>query len=111
MHVSVPQATGNSWRIQAVAGDIELIPGGEYCLTFEASSTDSSKPKLLFALQEGWSEPQAWFTEVPLTPELTKYEYRFVMNESIEEGWKFCLNVGKCTGNLVFKNVSLTRIQ
>ena len=110
LHVSVPQATGNSWRIQAVAGNIELIPSGEYCLTFEASSTDSSKPKLLFALQEGWSEPQAWVAEVPLTPELKKYEYCFEMNESIEEGWKFCLNVGKCTGDLVFKNVSLTRI-
>lgn len=110
-HVSVPQATGNSWRIQTVAGDIELIQGCEYRLTFEASSTDSSKPKLLFGLQEGWSEPQAWVAEVPLTPELKSYEFRFVMNERIEDGWKFCLNLGKCTGDLVFKNVSLTRIK
>lgn len=111
LHVSVPEATGNSWKIQAVAGDIELVRGGEYCLTFEASSTDSSKPKLMFALQEGWSEPQAWVAEVPLTPESKSYEFRFVMNEKEEDGWKFCLNVGKCTGDLVIKNVSLTRIR
>lgn len=111
LYVTVPEALGNSWRIQAYTGDIELIQGCEYCLTFEASSSDSSTPKLMFALQEGWSEPQAWVSEIPLTPELTSYEYRFVMNESIEYGWKFCLNVGKCTGDLVFKNVSLTRIQ
>ena len=110
-HVSVPEATGNSWKIQAVAGDIELVRGGEYCLTFEASSTDSSKPKLMFALQEGWSEPQAWVAEVPLTPELKSYEFRFVMNEREEDGWKLCLNGGKCTGDLVFKNASLTRIR
>ena len=110
-HASVPEKLSNSWKRQALAGDIELVQGGEYCLTFEASSTDSSTPKLMFALQEGWSEPQAWVSEIPLTPELTGYEYRFVMNESIEEGWKFCLNLGKCTGDLVFKNVSLTRIQ
>ena len=110
-HASVPQATGHSWKIQAQAGDIELVQGGEYCLTFEASSTDSSTPKLLFGLQEGWSEPQAWVSEVPLTPELTGYEFRFVMHETTEEGWKFCLNLGKCTGDLVFKNVSLTRIE
>ncbi len=109
LHISVPQATGNSWRIQALTGDIELIQGCEYRLTFDASSTDSSKPKLLFGLQEGWSEPQAWVAEVPLTPELKSYEFRFVMTERIEDGWKFCLNVGKCTGDLVFKNVSLVR--
>lgn len=109
-HASVPQKLSNSWKIQAQAGNIEIIQGGEYCLTFEASSTDSSTPKLLFGLQEGWSEPQCWVSEIPLTPDLTKFEYRFVMNESIEEGWKFCLNLGKCTGDLVFKNVSLTRI-
>lgn len=111
LHVSVPEATGNSWKIQAVGGDIELVRGGEYCLTFEASSADSSKPKLMFALQEGWSEPQAWVAEVLLTPELKSYEFRFVMSEKEEDGWKFCLNVGKCTGDLVFKNVSLTRIK
>lgn len=110
-HVSVPQATENSWRVQALAGDIELIPGGEYRLTFDASSSDSAKPKLLFALQEGWSEPQAWVAEIPLTPDLKSYEFRFVMKEWISEGWKFCLNVGKCTGDLVFKNVSLTRVR
>ena len=110
-YVTVPEKLSNSWKIQAYTGDIELIHGGEYCLTFEASSSDSSTPKLMFALQEGWSEPQAWVSEIPLTPELTKYEYRFVMNESIEEGWKFCLNVGKCTGDLVFKNVSLVRVK
>ncbi|MBQ8548586.1 MAG: CotH kinase family protein, partial [Lachnospiraceae bacterium] len=110
-HASVPQAHGHSWEIQAQAGEIELIPGCEYRLTFDASSTDSSKPKLLFGLQEGWSEPQAWVSEVPLTPELKSYEFRFVMTERIEDGWKFCLNLGKCTGDLVFKNVSLVRIK
>ena len=109
LHISIPQATGNSWRIQALTGDIELIQGCEYRLTFDASSTNSSKPKLLFGLQEGWSEPQAWVAEVPLTPELKSYEFRFVMTERIEDGWKLCLNVGKCTGDLVFKNISLVR--
>ncbi|MBR6537699.1 MAG: CotH kinase family protein [Lachnospiraceae bacterium] len=110
-HASVPEKLSHSWKRQALAGDIELVQGGEYCLTFEASSTDSSTPKLLFGLEEGWSEPQAWVSEIPLTPELTSYEYRFVMNEFIEEGWKFCINLGKCTGDLIFKNVSLTRIR
>ncbi len=110
-HITVPQAHGHSWEIQAQAGEVEIEQGGEYCLTFEASSTDSATPKLLFNHPDGWNWPECWVTEVSLTPELTSYEFRFVMKDKTADDWQLCFNLGKCTGDLVFKNVSFTRIK
>lgn len=110
-HVSVPQAHGHSWEIQSQAGEVEIVQGGEYCLTFEASSEDSATPKLLFNHPDGWNWPECWVTEVSLTPELTSYEFRFVMNDNTADDWQLCINFGKCTGDLVFQNVSFTRVR
>ena len=109
--VSVPRASFNHWDIQSQAGGVALEQGKEYLLSFDASSTNSSTVRIFFNRNEGWSWPECWKTDVSLTPELTHYEFRFVMESYTEFDWQFCLNFGKCTGDFVFKNATLTRVK
>ena len=109
--VSVPRASFNHWDIQSQAGGVALEQGKEYLLSFDASSTNSSTVRIFFNRNEGWSWPECWKTDVSLTPELQHYEFRFVMESYTEYDWQFCLNFGKCTGDFVFKNATLTRVK
>lgn len=109
-HVSVPHYYENRWDIQSQAGDITLEQGCEYRLTFDASSSTSSEIRIFFNRHDGWGWPECWRADVTLTPELSSYELRFIMEAQTEDDWQFCLNFGKCTGDFVFKNVSLTRV-
>ena len=109
-HVSVPRYYENRWDIQSQAGDITLEQGCEYRLTFDASSSTSSEIRIFFNRHDGWGWPECWRADVTLNPELSSYELRFIMEAQTEDDWQFCLNFGKCTGDFVFKNVSLTRV-
>ena len=106
--VTVPQPSQNHWDMQSQAGGVMLIQGSEYVLSFDASSSDSSTVRIFFNRSDGWSWPECWKTDVSLTPEMKHYEFRFVMESQTQFDWQFCLNFGKCTGDFVFKDVSLT---
>lgn len=108
--VSVQNSSQNHWDSQSQAGEVILEQGHEYLLSFDASSTDSATVRIFFNRNEGWSWPECWKTDVSLSPTLTHYEFRFVMESKTEFDWQFCLNFGKCTGDFVFKNATLTRV-
>ena len=109
--VTVPNPSQNHWDMQSQSGNVTLEFGREYLLSFDASSTDSSTVTIFFNRSDGWFWPECWKTDVSLSPELSHYEFRFVMGSDTEDDWRFCLNFGKCTGDFVFKNVSLTIVQ
>ncbi len=109
-HVDAPTAGWNIWDIQSQANDIFLEEGCTYRLTFDASCTVASSFDVGFNRFDGWGYPTGWWANTTLSPELTSYEFEFVMEGGTYDDWRLCFNFGHGKGNFVIKNTTLTKI-
>lgn len=109
-HVDAPVSGWNVWDIQSQANDVFLEEGCTYRLTFDASCSVTSEFDVGFNRFDGWGYPTSWWEKITLTPELTSYEFEFVMEGGTYDDWRLCFNFGHGKGNFVIKNTVLTKI-
>lgn len=109
-HVDSPAQCWNIWDIQSQANDILLEDGCSYRLTFDASCTVESGFDIGFNRFDGWGYPTCWWTNTTLTPELSSYEFEFIVEGDTYDDWRLCFNFGHGKGNFVIKNAKLVKL-
>lgn len=109
--VNVTASDGTDWHVQLTQGELRLIQGGEYRLSFNAWADDPGK-QLTAYLGQTVSPYAAYsgFENFPLSTSEDRYSFTFTMTEPSDPNARVVFNLGNSSGVLYLDSIVLEQL-